>query len=412
MLRCNHHFGAAAIILFLYLAIAAACSEAQDKGRSSETEVRPDDTLVYVGTYTNNESKGIYLYKLTEDLEASRNQTLVPIGLVAEVNSPSFLEIDPERRILFAVNETSDFGGQSSGAVSAYSIDSENGKLTLLNQQPSMGAGPCHLVLDRQRRYVLVANYGSGNVAVLPVGSDGRLGEASDVHQHAGKSVNPQRQEGPHAHCVTFDPAGRFLFVCDLGLDKVMIYRYDAEQGKLIPNDPAFATVKPGAGPRHMAFRPDGRFAYVINELDSTITAFSYDGDNGKLSEVQTVSTLPASFAGSNTTAEIAVHPSGGYLYGSNRGHDSVVLFEIDERSGKLTYIEQQSTGGKTPRHFELDRQGKNLIVANQNTNTLLVCRIDEGSGRLKPSGDLVDAPSPVCVKFLEPQNRNRKTLQ
>jgi 6-phosphogluconolactonase len=269
-----------------------------------------------------------------------------------------------------------------------------------------MGTGPCHLVLDRQGRNLLVANYGSGSVAVLPVSADGRLGEASDVEQHAGSSVNPRRQEGPHAHCVTFDPAGRFLFVCDLGLDKVMIYRFDADRGKLTPHEPAFASVKPGAGPRHMAFHPDGRFAYVINELDSTITAFAYDAQAGTLTQVQTVSTLPPQFDGSNTTAEIAVHPNGKYVYGSNRGHDSVVLFAIDEDAGMLTFVEAQSTGGKTPRHFGLDRKGHHLIVANQVTDTLRVCRIDGENGSMTPSGVLVDAPSPVCVVFLEPQQR------
>ena len=364
----------------------------------------PDDTLVYVGTYTGQKSKGIYLYKLKlKGLDVSQNQTLVPLGLAAEIASPSFLEIDPERRLLFTVNEVNELDGRRSGGVSAFSIDPSTGKLTLLNQRASMGTGPCHLVLDKERRNLLVANYGSGSVAVLPVGADGRLGEASDVEQHTGNSVNPRRQEGPHAHCVTFDPAGRFLFVCDLGLDKIMIYRFDAEQGKLTSHEPAFATVKPGAGPRHMAFRPDGRFAYVINELDSTITAFAYDAQAGKLTEVQTVSTLPPHFDGSNTTAEIAVHPNGKYVYGSNRGHESVVLFEIDKDAGTLTYVEEQSTGGKTPRHFGLDRKGEHLIIANQNTDTLLVCRIDGGNGRLKPSGVFVDSPSPVCVVFLEP---------
>jgi 6-phosphogluconolactonase len=314
------------------------------------------------------------------------------------------LEIDPHRRLVFAVNETSDFGGRPTGAVSSYSIDPSTGKLTQLSQRASMGGGPCHLVLDKNRRHVLVANYGGGSVAVFPVGTDGTLGEASDFHQHAGKSINPQRQEGPHAHCVTFDPAGKFLFVCDLGLDKVMIYRYDAERGKLSANEPASASVKPGAGPRHMAFRPDGRFAYVINELDSTITAFAYDAAAGALSELQTVSTLPPSFDGSNTTAEIVVHPSGKFVYGSNRGHDSVALFNIDEDKGTLTFVEAVSTGGKTPRNFEIDPSGKRLIVGNQNSDTLLVCHVDQATGRLKPMGDLVAAPSPVCLRFLKPE--------
>jgi 6-phosphogluconolactonase len=392
-------------VLLSQLAIGTEWSRGQGGPESASDEISKGDTLVYVGTYTgeNSDSKGIYLFRLAmTEREVARSQPLVPLGLAAEVASPSFLEIDAERRLLFAVNETSDFGGRPTGAVTSYSIDSATGKLKQLSQQPSMGAGPCHLVLDRQHRHVLVANYGSGSVAVLPIGNDGALGEATDVEQHAGKSVNPHRQEGPHAHCVTFDPAGHFLFVCDLGLDKVMIYRYDAEQGKLTANEPAFASVKPGAGPRHVAFRPDGRFAYVINELNSTVTAFADDAEAGSLRELQTVSTLPPSFNGSNTTAEIAVHPSGKYVYGSNRGHDSVALFEIDEAAGTLAFVEAYSTGGKTPRNFELDRKGDHLIIANQNTNTLLVCGVDGKSGRLRPSGALVEAPTPVCVKFLE----------
>ena len=389
------------------LAFFAAANADETDQVASEGQDMMDETLVYVGTYTGNESKGIYLYKLkTEVADSSQTVTLVPLGLAAETTSPSFLAIEPKRRLLFAVGEIDKFDGRRTGAVSAFSIDPATGKLAMLNQQASMGSGPCHLILDRDGRNVLVANYGSGSVAVLPVGPDGRLGEASDVEQHAGHSVHPDRQTGPHAHCVTLDPANRFAFVCDLGLDKVLIYRYDAEQGKLMPNEPAFASLKPGAGPRHMAFRPDERFAYVINELDSTVTAFAYNAESGALSDLQSVSTLPPHFDGRNTTAEIAVHTSGDYLYASNRGHDSVVLFEIDQDDGTLRYVDAQSTGGRTPRHFELDGPGKHLIIANQATNTLLVCRIDSDNGRLKPSGVFVDAPTPVCVKFLEPAER------
>jgi 6-phosphogluconolactonase len=404
MLRPTGGFDTALTSTLVLTMMSAAIARAQDSSKPEAESITPADTLVYVGTYTGPKSKGIYLYKLkTRDPEATQYQTLEPLGLAAETPSPSFLEIDHDRRLLFAVNEVSEFDGQRTGSVSAFSIDPGTGKLTFLNQQASMGTGPCHLVLDKMRRHLLVANYGSGSVAVLPVSEDGRLGEASSVVQHAGQSVNPRRQEGPHAHCVTFDPAGRFLFVCDLGLDKVMIYRFDAEKGKLVPHEPAFATVKPGAGPRHMAFRPDGRFAYVLNELDSTITTFAYDADAGKLAELQEVSTLPPSYDGANSTAEIAVHPNGKYVYASNRGHESVALFEVDADSGKLTYVEALSTGGKTPRHFGLDRDSKYLIIANQATDTLLVCRIDERNGRLKPSGEFVNAPTPVCVMFLEP---------
>jgi 6-phosphogluconolactonase len=238
-------------------------------------------------------------------------------------------------------------------------------------------------------------------VAVLRVESDGHLGESTAFVQHKGKSVDPTRQEGPHAHCVTLDPENRFAFVCDLGLDKVMAYRFDAQKGTLMANAPAFAALKQGAGPRHMVFRPDGRFAYVINELNSTITVFDYDPSSGGLKEVQSVSTLPASFDGPNTTAEIGI--AGRFLYGSNRGHDSVALFEIDEDSGRLKWVEELNSGGKRPRHFGIDPSGKYLAIANQDSDTILVCRIDAGNGRLKPSGVVAEAPSPVCVKFLPP---------
>jgi 6-phosphogluconolactonase len=361
-------------------------------------------TLVYVGTYTGATSKGIYFFRLqTGNLEIPQNITLVPLGLAVDTRNPSFLEIDTARSLLFAVNEIDEFEGRPTGAVSAFTIDPATGRLTLINQRPSMGTGPCHLTLDKERRHLLVANYGSGSVAVLPLGSDGRLGAATDVVQHTGQSVNPDRQKGPHAHCVTFDPANRFVFACDLGLDKVLTYRFDAQRGKLSPGEPAFTPIKAGAGPRHMVFRPDGRFAYVVNELNSTICVFGYEAAAGILHEVQTVSTLPAHFDGANSGAEIDVHPSGKYVYASNRGHNSVVLFRVDPAKGTLTYVEEQGTGGNKPRHFGIEPSARHLAIANQDSNTVLVCRIDAGNGRLKPSGVFASAPTPVCVKFLPP---------
>ena len=360
-------------------------------------------TLVYVGTYTGAQSKGIYLFRLqTDNLEVSQNITLAPLGLAAETANPSFLELDPRRRLLFAVNEIDSFAGKRSGAVSAFAIDAA-GKLTLLDQRASQGAGPCHLVLDKEGRNLLVANYVSGSVAVLPVAPDGHLGEATDLVQHTGKSINPDRQAGPHAHCVTLDPANHFAFVCDLGLDKVLVYRFDAQKGKLTPATPAFVAQKPGAGPRHMAFRPDGRFAYLLNELSSTIAVFAYDAATGGLKELQTVSSLPESFDGPNIAAEVAVHPSGKFLYASNRGHNSVVLFAIDADKGTLTFVEEQGTGGKTPRHFGIEPSAKHLAIANQDSGTVLACRIDAGNGRLKPSGVFASVPAPACVRFLPP---------
>ena len=364
-----------------------------------------DPSLVYVGTYTGPKSQGIYVFSLqAQNPDVPENITLVPLGLAAAASNPSFLELDPARPLLFAVNEVSQFEGQPTGAVSSFAIDQARGVLTFINQRPSMGAGPCHLALDKTGRHLLVANYGSGSVSVLPVAFDGRLGTASDVVQHTGSSVNPERQRGPHAHCVTIDRANRFVFVCDLGLDKVLAYRFDAQRGRLTPHDPPFARVKPGAGPRHMVFRPDGRFAYVVNELSSTVTVFQYDADAGVLREVQTVSTLPEHFDGANTAAEVDVHPSAKWLYVSNRGHNSVVLFDIDSDNGTLVYVEEQGTGGFKPRHFGIDASAAYLGVGNQDSDRVLVARIDAGNGRLKPSGVFANAPSPVCVKFVRPR--------
>lgn len=367
------------------------------------------ETLVYAGTYTvGKKSEGIYFFRLqTSNLEVSQNITLVPLGLAAKAVNPSFLTVDPKRRLLFAVNEVANFEGKPTGAVSAFAVDAATGKLTLINQRSSMGAGPCQLVLDNAGRNLLVANYDSGSVAVLPVAADGRLGEATAFVQHSGKSINPERQEGPHAHCVTLDAANRFAFVCDLGLDRVLTYRFDAEHGTLTPGDPAFTPLKPGAGPRHMVFRPDGRFAYVVNELDSTISSFSYDAEHGRLQPLETVSTLPPYFDGQNTAGEIGMHPSGKWLYVSNRGNETVVLFEIDREHGTLAYVEEQNTGGKKPRHFGIQPSAKHLVIANQNSDTLLVCRVDDGNGRLKPSGVFAAAPSPACAIFLPPADKN-----
>ena len=361
------------------------------------------NTLIYVGTYTGTKSKGIYYYWLqTVNKDVSQNILLNPLGLAAETPNPSFLTIDPKRRLLFAANETDTFDGKPAGSVSSFSIDPETGKLKLLSQRSSMGPGPCQLVLDKSGKNLLVANYTGGSVAVLPVAGDGKLGEATAFIQHSGHSVNAERQKEPHAHCVTLDTANHFALVCDLGLDKVMIYKFDSTKGTLAPNDPPFVQVKAGAGPRHIVFRPDGRFAYVINELNSTITAFSYDPGAGRLTEIQTVSSLPDYFDGPNTAAEISTTPSGKFLFASNRGNETVVLFSIDKEKGTLTWIEEQNTGGKKPRQFGIQPSGKHLVIANQDSDTLLVCRIDADNGRLKPSGVFADCPSPACAVFLD----------
>lgn len=355
--------------------------------------------LVYVGTYTKGEGKGIYVCRM--DATAG---TFTPCSLAAETVNPSFLAIHPSRRFLYSVGEMAAFAGKKSGAVSAFAIDSATGKLTLLNQMPSGGRGPCHLVVDGTGKNVLVANYGGGSVAALPIEEDGRLAEAASFIQHEGSSVNRRRQRGPHAHSINFDADNRFAFAADLGLDKILVYRFDAAKGMLAANDPPSASVEPGAGPRHFAFHPSGRFAYVINELDCTVTAFAYDASRGVLTGLQSVPTQPEGFTGNNTTAEVQVHPSGKFLYGSNRGHDSIVVFAIDAAKGTLSYVEHQSTRGDEPRNFGIDPTGRYLLAANQNSDNIVVLRIDPETGQLNPTGNVLDVPTPVCVKFVPVQ--------
>jgi 6-phosphogluconolactonase len=324
--------------------------------------------------------------------------------LAAETVHPTFLAIHPNQRFLYAANEIGEFANRkNNGAVSAFAIAPQTGKLTLLNQESSGGGGPCHLVVDRSGSCVLTANYGGGSVEVLPIDAQGKLGQPTTFIQHRGSSVNRQRQEGPHAHGICVDAANRLAFVADLGLDKVLAYQFDPARGTLTANDPAFAAVKPGAGPRHFTFHPNGRVAYVINELNSTITAFAYDGRSGTLTELQTVATLPEEFHGENTTAEVEVHPSGKFLYGSNRGHDSLAVFAIDPDKGTLRLVEYARTLGKSPRSFGIDPTGQWLLAANQDTDNVVVFHIDPASGRLLPAGPDVQVKvgAPVCVKFV-----------
>lgn len=356
---------------------------------------RSEELLVYVGTYTSGKSEGIYLYRLNPS-----SGELKHVGTTRGVKDPSYLTLAPSRRYLYAVNEVEEFAGKKSGAISAFAVDRTTGELRLLNQQPSLGGAPCYVVVDRAGKFVLVANYTGGNVAVLPIGKDGSLGEATDMKQDQGSSINVERQEGPHAHCIVLNPANRFAYACDLGTDKIMIFRFDARRGKLIPNGTPWVQAKPGAGPRHLTFRPGGKYAYVINELHSTVTAFAVDQIKGNLKEVQTVPTLPRDFTGANTGADIHVSPDGRFLYCSNRGHDCIAAFKIDPRNGELTSIAHESTGGRTPRNFVIDPTGRFLLVANQNSNNIVTFRLDSKTGRLGATGHVVEVPSPVCLKF------------
>jgi 6-phosphogluconolactonase len=359
-------------------------------------ENSPQEYLVYIGTYTGPKSKGIYAYRL--DMKTG---ALTSLGLAAQTPNPTFLAIHPNHKSLYAANEIGKFEGKSSGAVSAFSIESDSGKLTLLNQKPSGGGGPCHVAVDQSGQVVLVANYGGGSIASFPVKAGGALGDAATFIQHQGSSTNPQRQEGPHAHCIGVAPNNGNVLATDLGLDKILIYKLNATSGTLTPNDPPFATISAGSGPRHFAFTPNGRYCYVINEMSSTLTSFAYSAQTASLKELQTVSTHPGDPDPRNSTAEIEVHPSGRFVYGSNRGHDSIAVFAVNEQTGKLTLVEHQPTGGKVPRSFGIDPTGEFLLAANQNSDNVVVFRIDGASGRLTRTSHEVQVGAPVCVKFV-----------
>jgi 6-phosphogluconolactonase len=382
-------------VLFLF-AFAVLLQPVVSKSDGAPEPAAGSDYFVYVGTYTGRGSEGIYLCRL--DTVAGK---LSAPGLAAKAPDPSFLAIHPDGHHLYAVSEIFNFEGKKSGAASAYELDPHTGSLTLLNKVSTVGAGPCHIIVDKSGRDVLVANYGSGSVAVLPVKPDGSLEEASAFIQHTGSSVNPQRQKEPHAHSINVSADNRFAVAADLGLDQVLVYRFDPAKGSLTANEPPFVRVNPGAGPRHFAFHPDGKFAYVINEIQSTITAFSWDATGGVLKEIQTISTLPAGYTGRNDTADVHVHPTGKFVYGSNRGHDSIAVFAVDPAKGTLTPVEHISTQGKVPRNFGIDPTGSILIAANQNTDNLVVFRIDPMTGKLSPTGQSLQVSRPVCVQFV-----------
>jgi 6-phosphogluconolactonase len=377
--------------LLVPAAASAVPTAAPDKAPTPKT------FWVYIGTYTgpNIDSKGIYRFDLDPATGKLSNK-----ALAAESASPSYLAVAPGGHFLYSVNEVPN---QKIGAVSAFAIDPKTGDLTFLNQQSSAGAGPCHLIVDKAGKHALAANYSSGSTVVLPIDEKGKLGEQTDFVQHMGKSVDPKRQEGPHAHCATLDAANKFAFICDLGLDKVLIFKYDAEKGKIAPNEPPAADLAPGAGPRHMAFTPDGKYAYVVNEMALTITGFRYDPDHGSLKDIQTLSTLPKGTEPSKaySCAEVVVHPSGKYVYATNRGHDTIATFAIDPKTGELTLVGHQGDGVKVPRGFNVDPTGTWAVVANQDANTVLVFAIDPKTGELKPTDVKVEVGRPVDVRIM-----------
>jgi 6-phosphogluconolactonase len=359
---------------------------------------KPSGPLVYFGTYTNNDkSKGIYVSRFN-----SQTGELTPPQLAGEARNPSYLAVHPKGTHVYAVSEVGETDGKPGGSVLAFRIQTD-GTLAPMNRQSTVGGGPAHIVADKGGRHVLVANYGGGSVAVLPIDADGSVKPHSAFMQHSGKGADPKRQDAPHAHSINLDPANRFAYVPDLGIDKVMIYRFDSAKGLLQANDPPFAAVDPGAGPRHFAFHPQGRFAYVINEMSCKITAFTADPSKGALTPIQTISTLPGdgTVQAGYSTADVQVHPSGKFLYGSNRGHDSIAVFAIEPKTGRLTLVQHEPTGGSTPRAFGLDPSGQFLLAANQRSDSVVVFRIDQSTGRLTPTGHTISMGAPVCVKFV-----------
>jgi 6-phosphogluconolactonase len=382
-------------VLLVFLTVPGLVG-ASDK--NSAAPMNRDSYFMYVGTYTQegSTSKGIYVYRYEPG-----SAKVASIGLAAQTINPSFLAVHPNHRFLYAVNEVGDYKGQKSGGVSAFAIDSATGKLTLLNEVASGGADPCYITVDKTGKFVLVANYTGGSVSVFPILKDGSLGEASAFVQHTGHGTNPKRQEAPHAHSIDLSPDNRFAIVDDLGLDETLVYKFDSSKGSLTLNDPPFAKADAGAGPRHFALAPNGKFAYVIHEMGSTVSVFDYDAAGGILHPLQTISTVPQGFSGQNEDAEIEVHPSGKFLYASNRGDDSIAVFAIDPNKGTLTPIEYVPTKGQSPRHFEIDPTGSLLFAENEKSDNIVIFRINAQTGRLTATGRVLDISQPVCVKFV-----------
>jgi 6-phosphogluconolactonase len=361
--------------------------------------------FVYVGTYTRGDSErgkaeGLYVHRLLPAIG-----TLQPIGVVPGIANPTFLAIAPNHKHLYAANEISNYAGKPSGAVCAFSIDPRTGMLSLLNQQATQGSGACHISIDRTGTWALVANYHGGSVSGLPILEDGRLGEPAAFVQHSGAShVDPQRQEAAHAHSIIMDPSNRYALVADLGTDRIMIYRLDGQRGTLTAHNPPFIASRPGAGPRHQVFHPSARFYYVVNELDSTVSVLRWDVEKAVGREIQVISTLPQGFAGESWCAEIRIAPSGRFVYASNRGHDSIAIFAVHEKTGMLTAAGQVSTQGNWPRGFELTPAGDLLLAANEHSDSIATYRINQSTGQLTPTGHVTDVLTPVCIRVLAAQ--------
>jgi 6-phosphogluconolactonase len=388
-----------AFVLTGWLVLTLAAIQ-QDVHAASKSPATARSYFVYVGTDTSTGSKGVYSYRFDP-----KTGQLTPIGVAAEVATPFFLATDPQYRFLYATTERGEGHGPNmfkvNGHVSSYSIDRKTGALTFLNRVETAGGGPAHLATDNTGKMLFVANYGSGSIVSFAIKPDGSIGERTGFDQHTGSGPDHARQEGPHAHEAVLSPDNRFLLVPDLGSDQIKIYRVDAAKGTFTPNDPAFATVKAGLGPRHLLFGKGGKFVYVVCEMGSSVVVFSYDPVKGSLTEQQTIANLPPDFTGIDNSAELGLSRSGKFLYASNREAGSITVFAIDPVKGTLTRVQIAPTLGKIPRNFAIDPTGKYVVVGNQMSNQMVVFAIDQANGELKPTGQTVDISTPVCILFV-----------
>ncbi|MBK9167142.1 MAG: lactonase family protein [Bryobacterales bacterium] len=361
-----------------------------------QTPKAADDLIVYFGTSTGDDEKGIYAYRFNPE-----SGELTSAGLAVAAPNPGFLAVHPSRRFLYAVSRMQGPDGKPAGAVSAFSIDHDTAKLTLLNTVSSGGAGPCHLSVDQTGRTLVVANYGGGSVASYRILADGQLEGPAAVFENSGTGPNPKRQTKPFLHSANYSPGNGFIIGADLGTDQLLVFRHDPAKASLEPNDPPYARVPPGGGPRHFAFHPNGRVGYAINEIGNTVTVLSWDESTGRFTEKQTISTLPEGFAETSHTAEIVVHPSGRFVYGSNRGHDSIAVFSVNQEDGTLAPVEYKPSGGQWPRNFNLDPSGRYLFSANANSGNVVIFRVDQETGRLTETGKVLEIPSAICIRFV-----------
>jgi 6-phosphogluconolactonase len=384
-----------------FLAVSAVGLVALARGSDNPLErerSQRDDTLLYVGTYTEDgRTDGIHIVRMD-----ARSGKLRRVASMNAGANPSFLAIHPNGRVLYAVNEVDKYKGKEGGGVSAFTIERDSGALTLRNEQSSESGGPCFVSVDRSGRVVLVANYDGGSVALLPIEPDGSLAPASQVVKHTGKGPNADRQEAAHAHCIVVDSSNRFALSADLGADRVFVYSLDLEAKSLRHVEGGDAVMRPGAGPRHIAFHPRLPLVFVANELDSTVATLRFDAERGALSPLDVHSTLPAGWTGTNYPADIHIASSGRTLYLSNRGHNSLAVFSVSD-AGALALVQVISTDGDWPRNFTLDPTGRWVLVANQKSGSVVVFSRDEKSGRLTPTRERIALPSPVCLRFQTP---------